>query len=69
MTKFSQKIPAVNQVEYTPHFKRKELKQYCDDHQIFFQAFSSLGRQKPELLNDPVVKKLAEKYKVTVQVS
>jgi diketogulonate reductase-like aldo/keto reductase len=83
---FSQKTPAVNQVEYTPHFRRKELKDYCTEKGIFFQvkcyfypkkwlyvfssfqAFSSLGRQHPDLLGDSVVVELVQKYNSTPQV-
>lgn len=36
--KYSSKVPAVNQVEYHPHFTRPELKKYCNKNGIFFQV-------------------------------
>ncbi|CAI2354853.1 unnamed protein product [Caenorhabditis sp. 36 PRJEB53466] len=56
--------PVVNQVEYHPHFTRKELKDYCTSHGIFFQAFSSLARHNEALFSAPIVTQLAEKYHV-----
>lgn len=35
---FSSTIPAVNQVEFHPHFTRAKLKDYCDREGIFFQV-------------------------------
>ncbi|KAI6214074.1 Aldo-ket-red domain-containing protein [Aphelenchoides besseyi] len=54
-------VPAVNQVEYHPHFQRKDINEYCKQHGIFFQAYSSLGRQEPALVNDPVIVEIAKK--------
>jgi len=68
ITKYSQKKPAANQVEYHPHFRRQELKDYCTKEGIFFQAFSSLGRQHPDLIGDPVVTELVKKYNTTPQI-
>jgi len=62
------KVPAVNQVEYHPHFRRPALKKYCEERGIFFQAFSSLARMHPDLIGDPVVVKLAEKHNTSVGV-
>jgi len=64
---FSQIVPAVNQVEYHPHFRRNEIKEYCKKHGIFFQAFSSLGRHHPDLIGDPVIEDLAKKYNTSAQ--
>uniref|UniRef100_A0A915EBX2 NADP-dependent oxidoreductase domain-containing protein n=1 Tax=Ditylenchus dipsaci TaxID=166011 RepID=A0A915EBX2_9BILA len=35
---YGSKVPAVNQVEYTPHFRRQQLKSYCNEKGIFFQV-------------------------------
>ncbi|VDK44395.1 unnamed protein product [Cylicostephanus goldi] len=67
--KYGQNMPAVNQVEYHPHFTRDELKDYCDNNGIFFQAYSSLARQNEDLLEHEIVSKLAEKYNTSAQVS
>ncbi|KAI6187114.1 Aldo-ket-red domain-containing protein [Aphelenchoides besseyi] len=61
-------VPAVNQVEYHPHFQRRDIKEYCKKHGIFFQAYSSLGRQEPALVNDSVIVEIAKKYNTTVEV-
>ncbi|KAH7729448.1 oxidoreductase [Aphelenchoides avenae] len=67
MPTYSTTVPAVNQVEYHPHFRRAYIKNYCDQHGIFFQAFSSLARHHPDVIGDPVVNDLATKYKTTAQ--
>ncbi|XP_068202183.1 glyoxal reductase-like isoform X2 [Palaemon carinicauda] len=36
-------IPHINQVEYHPHFQQKDLKEFCEEHEIKIQAYSSLG--------------------------
>ncbi|CAO4378826.1 unnamed protein product [Caenorhabditis nigoni] len=54
--------PCCNQVEYHPHFTRVELKKYCDDNNIFFQAFSSLARHNEALLSSPVLTEMCQKY-------
>ena len=38
MRSYTSKLPAVNQVEYHPHFRRPEIKEYCRKHSIFFQV-------------------------------
>ncbi|CAI4228029.1 unnamed protein product [Auanema sp. JU1783] len=63
---FGKNSPCANQVEYHPHFTRDELQQYCQKEGIFFQAFSSLARHEPNLIEDPSVVLLSEKYKTTV---
>ncbi|EYC09643.1 hypothetical protein Y032_0059g2976 [Ancylostoma ceylanicum] len=63
---YGKSMPCANQVEYHPHFTRDELKDYCKKEGIFFQAFSSLARQQPELIEDPAVVALAKKHNVSV---
>ncbi|ETN68578.1 oxidoreductase, aldo/keto reductase family protein [Necator americanus] len=63
---YGKMMPCANQVEYHPHFTRDELKEYCEKEGIFFQAFSSLARQQPELIEDPVVVALAKKHNTSV---
>ncbi|VDO53309.1 unnamed protein product [Haemonchus placei] len=60
--------PAVNQVEFHPHFHQRDLYDYCMSHDIHFQAYSSLGgpNYREELFEDPDVIELAEKYDITV---
>lgn len=63
---YSKVQPCANQVEYHPHFTRRDLHKYCKENQIFFQAFSSLARHEPALIEDPVVVELAKKHETTV---
>ncbi|KAL6738481.1 hypothetical protein Aduo_012025 [Ancylostoma duodenale] len=61
-------MPCANQVEYHPHFTRDELREYCKKEGVFFQAFSSLARYKPELIEDPAVVAMAKKHNASVPV-
>ncbi|PIO69100.1 oxidoreductase, aldo/keto reductase family protein [Teladorsagia circumcincta] len=63
-----QMMPCANQVEYHPHFTRDELKEYCKKEGVFFQAFSSLARHEPALVNDPVVVDLAKTHNTSVPI-
>ncbi|EFO98597.1 hypothetical protein CRE_20310 [Caenorhabditis remanei] len=70
LKKVSNVVPAVNQVEYHPHFHQDDLVKYCNDNNIHFQAYSSLGSPtyREKLSKEPVIIKLAEKYGVSVPV-
>ncbi|KHN87996.1 Aldose reductase B [Toxocara canis] len=65
---FGKMMPAVNQVEFHPHFTRQPLHDYCDKEGIFFQAFSSLARNHEDLIGDPVIVRVAEKHKTSPQL-
>ncbi len=52
--------PMVNQVEYHPHLTQKELLAFCQREGIQLEAWSPL--KQGQLLNDPTINKLAEKY-------
>ncbi|XP_019867721.1 glyoxal reductase-like [Aethina tumida] len=54
--------PAVNQVEWHPHYHQPELKQLLEKEGILLQAYSSLGgSNNPDLLKDKVVNEIAKK--------
>jgi len=59
-------VPAVNQVEYHPHLFQKDLLKFCESKGIQLEAYSSLGSEDGELMEDPKVKEVAKKYKKTV---
>jgi len=59
--------PTVNQCEFHPHFTRAALFEYCKANGIHFQAYTSLARNNPELMNEPIVKKIADKHNASVQ--
>lgn len=56
-------VPAVNQIELHPHFQQTELRAFHEKHNIKTEAWSPLGQG--QVINDPVIKKIAEKHKKT----
>lgn len=54
--------PSVNQVEYNPYFQQKELREILQKDDIKLQAWGPLGQGNADLLNDPVILEIAEKY-------
>ena len=63
-------VPAVNQFEMHPRLTQKPLIAHCKKYGIAPQSWSPLGGSKPEnketLLENPVLKGIAEKYGKTV---
>ena len=57
--------PVINQVETHPYFPQAELRAYEAEHGILHESWSPLG-QGGELLNDPVLVKIAEKHNASV---
>lgn len=57
-------VPAVNQVECHPYLQQKELKEFCNKHNIYLEAWSPL-MQGGEVLQNEIVQNFAEKYKKT----
>ncbi len=55
-------VPAVNQIELHPLFSQKKLRAYCDQHNIAVQAWSPLGGNGTNLINDPRILAIAEKH-------
>ncbi|CAO4369931.1 unnamed protein product [Caenorhabditis nigoni] len=70
LKKSSTVVPAVNQVEYHPHFHQDELVNYCRDNNIHFQAYSSLGSPtyREDLSKEMLIVELAQKYEVEIPV-
>jgi 2,5-diketo-D-gluconate reductase A len=54
-------VPAVNQVELHPYLVQTELRRFHAEHGIQTEAWSPLARGR-DLLTDPVITGLAEKY-------
>lgn len=60
-------MPAVNQVEWHPHYHQDELMKECKTHGILLQAYSSLGGSyNKALLSDPDVSDMAKRLGRTV---
>lgn len=56
--------PSVNQIEFSPFYYKKELLDYCNANNIQVEAYSPLTRGYR--LDDPKIKKIADKYEKTV---
>ncbi|MEP0711910.1 aldo/keto reductase [Algoriphagus sp.] len=65
--------PEMNQVEMQPYLPQRALAQFCRENGILLTAYSPLGSpdsraekhaNDPKLLEDPVVKEIANKHKV-----
>ena len=55
-------LPSVNQVEFNPYIQQKELKEILNPLDVKIQAWGPLGRGNADLLNNPIILELAEKY-------
>ena len=55
-------VPHVIQLEIHPHYQQRDLVQYCRDHSIHVQAYSSLGAAGPDspLFQSETVSEIAE---------
>lgn len=60
---YSNIVPAVNQVEFSPYLYLKDLHEYCQNRQIQLQAYTPLIRGQK--MNDPKLVALAQKYNKT----
>lgn len=55
-------VPAVNQVEFNPYFQQKELRAILKEKDVKVEAWAPLGQGNKALLEEPVIKAIAEKY-------
>ncbi len=55
-------LPAVNQVECNPLFQQRELRAVLDPLGVVLECWYPLGHGNTELLNNPTITSLAEKY-------
>lgn len=53
--------PVLNQIECHPYLSQREMKTFCQSHDIFVEAWSPLD-QGGDALQDPVIKKIAETH-------
>jgi 2,5-diketo-D-gluconate reductase A len=59
-------LPVINQIELHPVFQQKELQVYDRENNIVTQPWSPLGNGNANLLSNPDLKAIAEKYGKTV---
>ena len=59
-------IPQVIQVEAHPYFTQQELRVTLDKHDIKLMSWYPLGHGDSSLINEPIFKKLGEKYGKTL---
>ncbi len=57
-------VPAVNQVELHPYFPQEHLRAYHAAHGIRTESWSPLANRR-DLLDEPIVRELAEVHRVT----
>jgi diketogulonate reductase-like aldo/keto reductase len=50
MAEYTERQPAVNQLEFHPHFRREDVRKYCQEKGIFFQVFFIL-QNRPKIPN------------------
>ena len=55
-------VPALNQIELHPYMAQEELLAFCATHDIKVQGWSPLASGQSNLLADPVITALAQKY-------
>jgi diketogulonate reductase-like aldo/keto reductase len=55
-------VPHVNQIEISPYTQYTDTLDYCKSNNIVVEAYSPLGSTAGNVLRDPTVLKLAEKY-------
>lgn len=53
--------PVVNQIECHPYLQQNELKEFCKKHDILIEAYSPL-MNGTKVIDDPVIKEIAEHY-------
>lgn len=59
---FNEVTPAVNQVEFNPYFQQKPLRQLMAQEGVTLEAWAPLGKGNKDLFNEPVLKRMADKY-------
>lgn len=55
-------LPAVNQVEFNPYFQQHELRKILTKNNVMLEAWGPFGQGNADMLNEPLLTKLASKY-------
>ncbi len=59
--KFATK-PVINQVQFNPYYQEKEIRKVMAENHCTLEAYSPLGTGNKDLLNEPILTTMAEKY-------
>ncbi|XP_064648214.1 glyoxal reductase-like [Lineus longissimus] len=67
LLKFCSIKPALLQIEHHPYLNQKDIVSFCKEHDIAYQAYSSLGSHSDQnkLKDDPVILELAKRHQKT----
>ena len=55
-------LPAINQIQVHPYFQQKDVRALMDELGVATEAYQPLGSGNPEMLADPTIVGIAEKY-------
>jgi 2,5-diketo-D-gluconate reductase A len=55
-------VPVVNQVELHPAYQQRDIREWHRDRDIQIECYSPLGGKGSDLLNDPVIREIAEAH-------
>lgn len=55
-------VPTVNQVEFHPLCQQPDLRALCKEHDVVLTAYTSLGQNSPQLMQDARVLRIAEAH-------
>ncbi|KAA8907640.1 hypothetical protein TRICI_004931 [Trichomonascus ciferrii] len=61
----TKELPVTNQVETHPYLPQNKLVEYCKAKNIVVEAYSPLGSTNSGIMDEPVIKQLAQKYSVS----
>ncbi len=55
-------VPSVNQVEFNPYFQQREIREIMAKADVKLEAWGPLGQGNRQMLEEPVIKKIAESH-------
>lgn len=55
-------LPSVNQVEFNPYYQQKEIREIMAKSDVKLEAWGPLGQGNKDMLNNPVIKEIAETH-------
>ena len=55
-------VPSVNQVEFNPYFQQREIREIMAKADVKLEAWGPLGQGNRQMLEDPVIKEIAENH-------